>query len=108
MRCQNCKCRHGIDRQRLGYRRRKRLSEEGDAPFCFASWGEELALESLVTLGDEEGGSAEAAAATNSSIDLMIEQFLYVVDREQVLTIHGDNDGIPNLRDEHLIVCNVH
>lgn len=32
----------------------------------------------------------------------MVEQLLDVIDREQMFSVHGDDDGIPDLRDEDL------
>ena len=32
----------------------------------------------------------------------MIQQLLHVFDGQQMFSIHGDDDGVPYLRDEHL------
>ena len=102
MRRKHRKRRHGIDRQRLGHGRRERLRKERDTPLRLAPAREELALEALVALRDEERGRAQAAAAVLAGVDLVVEQPLDVVDGEQVLAVHRDNDGVPNLRYEHL------
>lgn len=35
-------------------------------------------------------------------LDLMVQQSLNVVDRQQVLSVHGNDDGVPDLRDQDL------
>src|SRR5436190_5163950 len=40
---------------------------------------------------------------------LMIQEFLNMIDRQEMFTIHGDNDSIPDLRNEHLwLVFDLH
>lgn len=56
----------------------------------------------LVLLRDEEHGSTESALAILLGRDLMVEESLDVVDREEVLAVHGDDNGVPDLRDEDL------
>jgi len=96
---------HSIDRQGFGNRGGKRLSKEGDATFSLASRGEELAFEGLVALANEERGGAQASATSSTCIDLVVEQFLDVIDGEEMFPVHGDDDGIPNLRDQDLKGC---
>lgn len=36
-----------------------------------------------------------------TGVDLWVEQFLDVVNREQMLAVHRDDDSIPYLRDEN-------
>ena len=102
MRRKHRKRRHGIDRQRLGHGRRERLRKERDTPLRFAPAREELALEALVALRDEERGSAQRAMAVLLNMDPMIEELLHVLDREKVLAVHGDDDGVPDLGDKDL------
>ena len=52
-------------------------------------------------LRDEERQCKKAVVA-NPGVDLMIKEFLDVVDGEQVFTIHWDDDGIPYLWDKDL------
>ena len=102
MRRQHRKRRHSINRQRRRNIRRQTLGKERNAPLGLASGREELALEVLVVLGDEEGRRAQGAAAARPRVDLVIEELLDVVDREQVFAVHRDDDSVPDLRDKDL------
>ena len=42
------------------------------------------------------------------TIHLVIEKSLNVVDGQQMLAIHGNDDGVPNLGYEDLIQCENH
>ena len=92
---------HGIHRQRLWQRCRKGLSKERDPAFRLRPRREETAFETFVGLGNEELWSTEATT-TIRGIDLMIEELLHVVNRQQVLAIHGDDDGVPYLGNKDL------
>ena len=104
MRCENSEGRHGIDRKWFRNCSRQRLREEGYTALRFASGCEELSAEAFVALGDEEGRRAEAATSILADIYLMVQQLLHVLDGEQVLAVHRDDDGVPNLRHENLSV----
>ena len=101
MRRQNRECWHSIDRQWLRDGGRKRLRKERNPPFGLASGGEELAGVALVALRDEERGSAQAPTAVGG-VDLVVQQLLDVLDREQVLAVHRDDDRVPDLGDKDL------
>ena len=103
MRRQDSERRHRIDREGLRDGRSERLSKEGDSSFRFTATREELALEALVTLADEEGRSLQASSTAGASLDLVVEQLLHMVNRQQVFTVHGNDDGVPDLRDQDLI-----
>ena len=63
----------------------------------------------LVALRDEEHRRAEGALAVLLGRDLVVQEPLDVVDREQVLAVHRDDDGVPDLRDEDLrLVLDLH
>jgi len=102
MRSKNSKGGHRIDWQRWRDICRQRLGKERDTTFSLASSREKLALEGLVMLRDKERWRTKAAATSNARIDLVIEKFLDMINGEKVLAIHGDDDGIPDLRDKHL------
>lgn len=99
---QHRKCWHSVDGKWFRYSRRERLSEEGNSTFRFATWREELALETFVALRDEERRSAKTSTTSITRFNLMIEKFLNVLDRKEMLAIHRDNDGVPDLRNKHL------
>ena len=102
MRSKDRESRHRIDRQRRGDVGRQGLRKERDTTLGLASSREKLALETLIMLRDEERRRTKAAATTNPGVDLMIKKLLNVVDGEQVFAIHGDDNGVPDLRDEDL------
>ena len=63
----------------------------------------------LVALRDEEHRRAEGALAVLLGRDLVVQQPLDVIDREQVLAVHRDDDGVPDLRDEDFrLVLDLH
>jgi hypothetical protein len=33
----------------------------------------------------------------------VVEQLLHMINRQQVFTVHGNDDGVPDLRDQDLI-----
>jgi len=102
MRSEDRKRGHSIHRERRRNVRRQRLGEERNPTLGLATRREEFALEALLALRNEEGGSTKASAATSTSIDLMIEELLDMVDREKMFAIHGDDDSVPDLGDENL------
>ena len=102
MRSEDCERRHHIDRQRRGNVRRQGLHKERDTTLGLASRREKLALEALVVLRDEERWRTKATTTTDPRVDLMIKELLDVVDGEQVFVIHGNDNGVPDLRDEDL------
>ena len=102
MRRQNRERWHSINRQWLRDGRRERLRKERDTALRLAPAREELALEALVALRDEERGRAQAPAAVLPGVDLVVEQPLDVVDGEQMLAVHRNDDGVPDLRHENL------
>ena len=94
--------RHGVDRDGLRDLRRKRLREERDTTLGLASRREELARTAAATLRDEERWRTETPLASLASVDLMIQELLDVLNGEQVLAVHGDDDGVPDLGHEDL------
>ena len=80
----------------------ERLRKERNAALSLAARGEELAAKRLVTLRDEERGRAETAAAVLSDVDLVVQKLLHMLDGEEVLAVHRDDDSVPYLRDEDL------
>ena len=102
MRSKDRKGGHRINWQRWGDVCRQGLCKERNTTFGLASSREKLPLEGLVMLRDEERWRTKAAATSNACIDLVIEKLLDMVYGEKMLAIHGDDDGIPDLRDEDL------
>ena len=94
--------RHGVDWERFRDRGGEGLSEEGDSSFGFGSGREELGLESLVSLRDEERRSSESPLPFVVGLNLVVEELLDVIDREEMFPVHGDDDGVPDLGDEDL------
>ena len=66
------------------------------------SAGEEFRLERVIFLRDEERGGAQSSLPLLLRRHLVVEQLLDVIDRKQMLSVHGDDDGIPDLRDQDL------
>ena len=63
----------------------------------------------MIFLGHKEGRSAQGALALLLRGNLVIEELLNVVDRKEMLTVHRDDHGIPDLRDENLgLVLDLH
>lgn len=103
VRHQNRKGRHSVDRQGLGQGGRERLRKERDSPLRFASVREEFDVgRALLSLGDEEGGRAKGPLALVVRGNLVVEQLLNMVDRKQMLSVHRDDDGVPDLRYQDL------
>ena len=96
---------HSVDRNGLRDLRRKRLREERDATLGLAPRREELARATAATLRDEERRRTETPLASLASVDLVVQELLDVLNGEQVLAVHGDNDGVPDLRDQDLRAC---
>jgi len=103
MRGEDCECWHGIHRKSLRERGRQGLSKERDSTLGLGARWEKTTLETLVGLGNKERGSTKAAT-TVWGVNLMVEKLLYVIDGQQVLAIHRDNDRIPDLRNKDLQV----
>lgn len=99
---QNGESWHGIDRKWLGDIKSQRLGKEGYASLCFTPRREELPLEPFVTLRHEEGRSTKTASAAFAHVNLMVQKLLDMVDGEEMLAIHRDDDSVPNLRYQHL------
>lgn len=109
MRDHDSEGRHVIDWYRLGDWRRERLSEERDTTLGLTLEWEKLGLERVIFLGDEEGRGTKSALTLLLRWHLVVEKLLDVVDGEQVLTVHGDDDGVPDLGDENLgLVLDLH
>ena len=101
--------RHVVNRKRLGNRSRQGLCEERDAALGLRVHREELGLKRVIFLGHEEGRRAESTLALLLGGNLVVEQLLHVVDGEQVLTVHGDDDGVPDLGNKDLgLVLDLH
>ena len=92
---------HSVDRKGFGNGRRKRLRKERDTAFRLAPRWEEVTLVALVALRDEEWRSPQAST-TIRSIDLVVQELLDMLDGQQVLAIHGNDDGVPYLRHQYL------
>ena len=88
MRSQQSERGHGINRQRLRYRSGKGLGKERYPPFGFTTRREELSLEPLIGLRDEEGWCSETAATILTSVDLVVQQLLDMVNGQQMLAVH--------------------
>ena len=100
---------HVVNGERLGDRRRQWLGEEGQATVRLAVGGEKLGLEGVILLRHEEGGRPQRALALLLRGDLVVEQLLHVVDSQQVLAVHWDDDGVPDLGDKNLrLVLDLH
>ena len=97
--------RHGVDRDGLRDLRRERLREERDTTLGLAPRREELARTAAAALRDEERWRTETPLASLASVDLVVQELLDVLNGEQVLAVHGDNDGVPDLRDQDLQAC---
>ena len=54
----------------------------------FATRREKFALEAFVGLRDEERRSPKHSLVTDFGLDLVIQEALYVVDRQQMLAVH--------------------
>jgi len=80
MRSQDRKRGHRIDRNRLRQISCQALCEERDPPFSFTTGGEEFSLGFLVSLGHEERRWTEAPPAFGTSVNLVVEQVLDMVD----------------------------
>jgi len=87
MRSKDCKCRHHIDQQRQGNVHHQGLHKEQDMMLSLTSSREKFTLKALIMLRDEERQCTKAVVA-NPGVDLMIKEFLDVVDGERVFTIH--------------------
>ena len=96
---------HSVDRNGLRDLRRKRLREERDATLGLAPRREELARATAATLRDEERRRTETPLAGLASVHLVVKELLDVLNGEQVLAVHGDDDGVPDLRDQDLRAC---
>lgn len=99
---QDRKCGHSIYRKRLRNSSRERLRKEGDAALGLTARREELALETLIALRDEERRRTETAFTIVPRVNLVVQQLLHVLNRKQVLAVHGNDNRIPNLRNQHL------
>lgn len=109
MRREDSEGRHRVDAEGFGDRSRERLGEERDATSGFGSGREKLGLQTLVVLRDEEHGGSKCALAVLFTRNLVVQEALDVVDREKVLAVHRDDDGVPHLRDENLgLVLDLH
>ena len=89
---------HAFDGERLGHLHGEGLSEEGYPTFGLAVGGEELPRS--IGVGEEERCAQGPLAVLRG--DLLVEQLGDVFDGKQVLAVHGNHDGVPNLRDKDL------
>ena len=109
VRNQDSECGHVVNGKRLRNGRRQRLGEERDATLGLTLSREELGLEGVIFLRDEERRGAESALALLLRRNLVVQQLLDVVDSQEMLTVHGDDDGVPNLGDQNLrLVLDLH
>jgi hypothetical protein len=98
---------HGIHGQRFRKDGGQRVGEEGNTSLGLGPLGEELPTEGPVVLRYEERRSPERALSFLLRLDLVVEEFLHVFDREKVLPVHGDDDSIPELRNKDLVFVSV-
>jgi hypothetical protein len=96
MRGKNSKCRHSVHRNQFRYRGGERLGKEGDSTFSLSILWEELPLEPRIRLRNKEWQHPQTTSAV-SGVDLMVKELLDVVDGEEVLAIHQNDDHIPDL-----------
>ena len=96
MRGKNSKCRHSIHGKRFGYRGSERLDKEGDSTFSLSILWEELPLEPRIRLRNKEWRRPQTTLAVGS-VDLMVKELLDVVDGEEVLATHRNDDRVPDL-----------
>jgi len=99
---QDRECGHGIYRYRLRYFGCQALSKERNPALGFTTRWEKFSLVLLISLSHKERRSSETTSSAGASVYLMVEEFLDVVDGEEMFTIHGDDDCVPNLEDENL------
>ena len=100
--CQDGEHRHDIDGYRLRDFGCQILSKEGDPALSFAASREKFGHVLLIGLGHEEWRCVEGTSSADTSINLMIEKLLDMVNREEMFAVHGDIDGVPDLRAKHL------
>jgi hypothetical protein len=93
MRGKNSKCRHSVYGNRFGYRGSERLGKEGDSTFSLSILWEEP-LEPMIRLRNKEWRRPQTASAVGD-VDLMVKELLDVVDGEEVLATHRNDDRIP-------------
>jgi hypothetical protein len=96
MRGKNSKCRHSVHGNRFGYRGGERLDKEGDSTFSRSILWEELPLEPRIRLRNKERRRSQTISAVGG-VDLMVKELLDVVDGEEVLAIHRNDDRVPDL-----------
>jgi hypothetical protein len=101
--CEDGESGHGINRQRLRYSCRQRLGKEGNSALSLTARGEKFALEPFVPLGNKERRSSKTSTSAFTCVYLVVKQLLHVVNRQQMLSVHRYDDGIPNLRNQHLL-----
>jgi hypothetical protein len=100
---------HVINGQGLRHGSRERLREEGNTTLSLTTLREELGLERLIFLGNEEGRGTESALAFLLRRNLVVQQLLHVINGQKVLAVHGNDDSVPNLRDQNLgLVLDLH
>ena len=96
MRGKNSKCRHSVHGNRFRYRGGERLGKEGDSTFSLSILWEELPLEPRIRLRNKEWRRSQTTSAVGG-VDLMVKEFVDVVDGEEVLAIHQNDDRVPDL-----------
>ena len=126
---EDSECRHVVNRDRLGNRRRKGLSEKRDTSLGLTSIREKLSLERVIFLGHKEGGCAQGSLSFLLGRDLlisrvrpwirrqlvgrdnylMVQELLHVIDSEEMLAVHGDDNSVPDLGNKDLgLVLDLH
>lgn len=86
--CQHGERRHGVNWQWFGKGSCKRLGEERNSSLRFAARREELALDPFIALRNKEGWCPQTTATILTSVHLVIQELLYVVDGQKMLSIH--------------------
>lgn len=104
MRNKHSESRHSLNRDGSRDGGREGLSEETNSSLGFTALGEELGLGTFLVLRDEESGRSESTFAGLIRLDLMVKKSLDVLDRQKVFSVHGNNYGVPNLRDQDLYI----
>lgn len=102
MRNKHSESRHSINRNRSRDGGGEGLSKETDSSLGFTALGEKLGLGTFLALRDKESGRSKSTLAGLIRLDLMVKKFLDVLDREKVFAVHGNDNGVPDLRDQDL------
>ncbi|KAH3665928.1 hypothetical protein OGAPHI_004117 [Ogataea philodendri] len=93
---------HVVNWQWFRNRSSQGLGKERNTSFGLRVSWEELSLKVIVILGNKEGWSSQGTLTFNLRWNLVVKKLLNVINSQQVLSVHGDNDSVPDLRDKNL------